>query len=112
MQQKDARTIQAELAKPFAPEDLEWRLQRADKDGRWGIAVPYVTNRAIQNRLDEVVGPELLQKLGRDRGVHPHVHAQGGNLPGHPLYRGQKVLFIRTAARQGELSACGGAFLA
>ena len=23
-----------------------------------GIAVPYVTNRAIQNRLDEVVGPE------------------------------------------------------
>ncbi len=58
MQQKDARTIQAELAKPFAPEDLEWRLQRADKDGRWGIAVPYVTNRAIQNRLDEVVGPE------------------------------------------------------
>ena len=58
MQQKDARTIQAELAKPFAPEDLEWRLQRADKDGRWGIAVPFVTNRAIQNRLDEVVGPE------------------------------------------------------
>ena len=58
MQQKDARTIQAELAKPFAPEDLEWRLQRADKDGRWGIAVPFVTNRAIQNRLDDVVGPE------------------------------------------------------
>ena len=23
-----------------------------------GIAVPYVTNRAIQNRLDESVGPE------------------------------------------------------
>ena len=58
MQQKDARTIQAELAKPFAPEDLEWRLQRADKDGKWGIAVPFVTNRAIQNRLDEVAGSE------------------------------------------------------
>lgn len=58
MAQKDARTIHAELAKPFAPEDLEWRLQKADENGRWGIAVPYVTNRAIQARLDEVVGPE------------------------------------------------------
>jgi len=58
MAQKDTRTIHAELAKPFAPEDLEWRLQKADENGRWGIAVPYVTNRAIQARLDEVVGPE------------------------------------------------------
>lgn len=58
MAQKDARTIHSELARPFAPEDLEWRLQKADENGRWGIAVPYVTNRAIQARLDEVVGPE------------------------------------------------------
>ena len=60
MSQKDARTIQAELAKPFAAEDLEWRLQRTfEVQGRMtGIAVPYVTNRAIMNRLDSVVGPE------------------------------------------------------
>ena len=57
MAQKDARTIHAELARPFAPEDLEWRLQKADENGKWGIAVSYVTNRAIQARLDEVVGP-------------------------------------------------------
>lgn len=60
MAQKDARSIQAELAKPFAAEDLEWRLQKTfEAQGRMtGIAVPYVTNRAIQNRLDSVVGPE------------------------------------------------------
>ena len=60
MAQKDARSIQAELAKPFAAEDLEWRLQKTfESQGRMtGIAVPYVTNRAIQNRLDSVVGPE------------------------------------------------------
>ena len=60
MAQKDARTIQAELAKPFAAEDLEWRLQRTfESNGKpLGIAVPYVTNRAIMNRLDSVVGPE------------------------------------------------------
>ena len=56
MEQKNARTIQAELAQPFAPEDLEWRLQKALEDKGRGIAVPYVTNRAIQARLDEVGG--------------------------------------------------------
>lgn len=55
---KDAITIRAELAKPFAPEDLEWRLQVTTKDKTRGMAVPYVTNRAIQDRLDEVVGPD------------------------------------------------------
>ena len=60
MAKKDAQTIRAELARPFAPEDLEWRLQKTfESQGRMsGIAVPYVTNRAIQNRLDAVVGPE------------------------------------------------------
>ncbi len=54
--QKDAATIQVELAAPFAAEDLEWRLQIAYENEMRGIAVPYVTNRAIQNRLDSVVG--------------------------------------------------------
>lgn len=58
MEQKNSREIQAALARPFAPEDLEWRLQQTFEDKMRGIAVPYVTNRAIQNRLDEVVGPE------------------------------------------------------
>lgn len=56
MAQKDARTIREELARPFAPEDLEWRIQYADDKKSRGIAVPYVTNRAIQARLDETVG--------------------------------------------------------
>ena len=58
MAQKDARMIQQEPAQPFAPEDLEWRLQKAIESKMRGIAVPYVTNRAIQARLDDVVGPD------------------------------------------------------
>ncbi len=54
----NTREIQAALAKPFAPEDLEWRLQVTVEERKCGMAVPYVTNRAIQNRLDEVCGPE------------------------------------------------------
>lgn len=55
---KDAKTIREELSRPFAPEDLEWRIQVTSRDRTSGLAVPYVTNRAIQDRLDEVVGPE------------------------------------------------------
>lgn len=58
MEQKNAREIQRALAQPFAPEDLEWRLQTALEEKMRGLAVPFVTNRAIQNRLDEVVGPD------------------------------------------------------
>ena len=58
MEQKKPSEIRAALAQPFAPEDLEWRLQATSKDKTRGMAVPYVTNRAIQTRLDDVVGPE------------------------------------------------------
>ena len=46
----DPRELLSRLAAPFAAEDLEWRLQIAYEDRMQGIAVPYVTNRAIQNR--------------------------------------------------------------
>lgn len=44
----------------FPASDIEWRLQSCvEKNGKiWGIALAYVTNRAIMNRLDEVCGPE------------------------------------------------------
>ena len=54
----DAEEMQQALAQPFAPEDLEWRIQTTSKDKTRGMAVPYVTNRAIQTRLDEVCGPD------------------------------------------------------
>ena len=58
----------------FAPDEIEWRIQQAgEKNGRiWAIAVPYVTNRAIQQRLDEVAGPSNWRnefRPGPDGGV-------------------------------------------
>ena len=61
MNEKSFREIIAQLSEPFDPSDLEWRLQWHNDDFTSGLAVPYVTNRAIQNRLDEVVGPENWQ---------------------------------------------------
>ena len=44
------------LKAPFKPDEIEWRLSVTLKDKMKGLAVAYVTNRAIQNRLDEVLG--------------------------------------------------------
>jgi hypothetical protein len=58
----------------FEADAIEWRIQSAgEKHGRtWAICVPYVTNRAIQMRLDEVAGPENWRnefRPGPDGGV-------------------------------------------
>lgn len=48
------------LSEPFAPYDIEWRIQSSgtDRSGRpWGMCLAYVTNRAIMDRLDSVCGP-------------------------------------------------------
>jgi hypothetical protein len=48
------------LSEPFPSRDIEWRVSRAGK-GRNGIfcnVLAYITARAIQQRLDEVCGPE------------------------------------------------------
>lgn len=47
------------LSDPFHPQDIEWRIQRMgwSGNGPWVMALAYVTNRAIQNRLDECCTP-------------------------------------------------------
>jgi hypothetical protein len=50
-----------ELAVPFPPGDIEWRVSRSwlDKKGKVVAKVlAYVTARAIEKRLDDVCGPE------------------------------------------------------
>lgn len=51
------------LREPFASADIEWRIQSAGVSNRkpWGIVLAYITNRAIQNRLDAVTGAENWQ---------------------------------------------------
>ncbi|WP_080869240.1 Rad52/Rad22 family DNA repair protein [Aneurinibacillus migulanus] len=53
----DASKVLEALQAPFPPEDIEWRVGSTNKEKTKGLALAYVTNRAIQNRLDEVFGP-------------------------------------------------------
>ncbi|OMF47749.1 MULTISPECIES: Rad52/Rad22 family DNA repair protein [Paenibacillus] len=52
----EAQEIMKRLQDPFPPEEIEWRVGSTNGDKTKGIALAYVTNRAIQNRLDEVFG--------------------------------------------------------
>lgn len=52
------KQIQRALSQPFKQDELEWRIQSSG-DGKnvpWARIVAYVTNRGIQDRLDNVVG--------------------------------------------------------
>jgi len=48
------------LSEPFPEQDIEWRVQDCgEKNGKiWARVLAYVTNRAIMERLDDVVGIE------------------------------------------------------
>jgi len=50
----------ARLADPFPEDSIEWRVSRSGKNrnGIFCIVLAYITARAIQERLDEVCGPE------------------------------------------------------
>lgn len=53
-------TIWQKLAQPFPYEDLEWRIAQAgkSKDGQIrATCFAYVSARAIQDRLDSIIGP-------------------------------------------------------
>lgn len=50
----------AKLREPFPAKDVEWRIQAQGNSGGkiWARVLAYITNRAIQDRLDSVVGVE------------------------------------------------------
>ncbi len=49
--------VMQKLQEPFLPDEIEWRVGSTTQDKTKGMALAYVTNRAIQNRLDDIFGP-------------------------------------------------------
>ncbi len=45
------------LTDPFPPNDIEWKPGAVTRDKKKGLAMAYITARAVQERLDEVFGP-------------------------------------------------------
>ena len=68
------KEIQDKLSEPFPENQLEWRIQSGGvKDNKpWAMVLAYVSNRAIMERLDDVVGMGRWKneyKPGPDGGV-------------------------------------------
>ena len=53
----DWPTIKEKLQAPFTPEEIEWRVGATNSPKTQGLVFPYLTSRAIQDRLDEVFNP-------------------------------------------------------
>ena len=45
------------LREPFTSKEIEWKIQVTTQDKSRGMAVAYMDARAVQKRLDDVVGP-------------------------------------------------------
>ena len=45
------------LTDPFPAQDIEWKPGATTRDKSKGLAMAYITARAVQDRLDEVFGP-------------------------------------------------------
>lgn len=56
----DLKAMFEDLKMPFSEDELEWRILQSGKtNGKpWAKAAAYVDARAVQDRLDVVVGPE------------------------------------------------------
>ena len=73
--------VQAKLQEPFPAADIEWRMGRcgAKNGSPWAKALAYLTNRAIMDRLDAVVG------CGNWKNEKPEAGPQGGLVMGLSL---------------------------
>lgn len=47
----------SDLAKPFPPERVSWRVGSTTQDKKRGMALAYIDARDVMDRLDEVCGP-------------------------------------------------------
>ena len=52
----DISAIEKALKAPFPAKDIEWRIGRKSRDGKKASVLAYIDARAVEDRLDEVVG--------------------------------------------------------
>lgn len=51
-----------QLAAPFPPDRISWRVGKVTKDGKKAMALAYLDARDVMKRLDEVMGPANWQR--------------------------------------------------
>src|SRR5207237_3444810 len=54
----DVKSVLAELAVPFSPDQVQWRVTKTAKDKKRGQIVPYADPRAYADRLNALFTPQ------------------------------------------------------
>ena len=75
------------LAAPFDSSDVEWKPGAVTRDKSKGLAMAYLSNRAVQDRLDAVCGPADWRnefRPGPDGGVVCGLSVYVERTPGQP----------------------------
>src|SRR5207249_4849940 len=54
----DVKSVLAELAVPFSPDQVQWRVTNTAKDKKRGQIVPYADPRAYADRLNALFTPQ------------------------------------------------------
>lgn len=62
MTDDDLRKL-SELAKPFPPEQVSWRVGSTNADKTKGMALAYIDSRDVQDRLDGVMGADWADEI-------------------------------------------------
>ena len=73
------------LRDPFPASDIEWKPGAVSRDKKKGLAMAYLTNRAIQDRLDDVCGPENWRNVFRPGPAGGVLCGLSINVTGDPL---------------------------
>ncbi len=76
-----------QLAAPFDSSDVEWKPGAVTRDKSKGLAMAYLSNRAVQDRLDAVCGPADWRnefRPGPDGGVVCGLSVYVERTPGQP----------------------------
>lgn len=94
------------LAEPFAADDIEWRVQSSGLSGSrvWAIVIPYISARAIFDRLDEVVGPEAWRNAFRPGPAGGVLAGIGIRIDGTWVWKWDGAENTKTEAIKGGLS--------
>ena len=75
------------LAYPFTADEIEWRILLTAKDKSKGQVAAYIDSRAIQKRLDDVLGRELEKPFHHNAGQlqqHNGTHLRNQHLLSRP----------------------------
>jgi len=65
---QDRKEIFEQLRAPFPVDSVRWRIGHKTKDKKKAMVLAYVDARDVQNRLDEVVGPDNWEILYNEQG--------------------------------------------